>query len=201
MKASGVEFATVKATRGLNVTDEYLATDLPAARNAGLAVGPYHFYTGTAAGTGGAQADRFIAAVKATGYTGKRAGDLPPVFDLEWKDDGSGGCPPYVTVADAKAWLDKVQAAFGRTPIIYTQKSFLDACLGGTTALSAYPMQLADYRQSVTQPRAARRVEDVADVAVHRRGHPRRHPRAGDRGRLQRHPGRSRPARQPLNPR
>ncbi|MFJ1768140.1 GH25 family lysozyme [Amycolatopsis sp. NPDC088138] len=152
VKASGVEFATVKATRGLNVTDEYLATDLPAARNAGLAVGPYHFYTGTAAGTGGAQADRFIAAVRATGYTGKRAGDLPPVFDLEWKDDGSGGCPPYVTVADAKAWLDKVQTAFGRTPIIYTQKSFLDACLGGTTALSSYPMQLADYRQSVTQP-------------------------------------------------
>jgi lysozyme len=152
VKASGVEFATVKATRGLTTTDEYLATDLPAARNAGLAVAPYHFYTGTAAGTGGAQADRFIAAVRATGYTGRRAGDLPPVFDLERMDDGSGRCPPFATVADAKAWLDKVRTAFGRTPIIYTQKSFLDACLGATTAFAAHPMQLADYRRSITQP-------------------------------------------------
>ncbi|MFJ3795454.1 GH25 family lysozyme [Streptomyces sp. NPDC090088] len=152
VKASGVEFATVKATRGLNVTDEYLATDLPAARAAGLAVAPYHFYTGSAADTGAAQADRFIAAVRATGYTGQRAGDLPPVFDLERMDDGTGRCPTYGTVADAKAWLDKVEAAFGRTPVIYTQKSFLDDCLGSTTAFARYPMQLADYRQSITQP-------------------------------------------------
>jgi lysozyme len=40
-------------------------------------VAPYHFYAGTASGTGAAQADRFIAEVKAMGYSGKRAGDLP----------------------------------------------------------------------------------------------------------------------------
>jgi lysozyme len=152
VKASGVEFATIKATRGTNVTDDYLATDLPAAHNAGLAVAPYHFYTGSAPDTGGDQADRFIAAVRATGYTGKRAGDLPPVFDFERMDDGTGRCPVYGTVADAKAWLDKVQAAFGRTPIIYTQKSFLDDCYGATTAFAGYPMQLADYRRSITAP-------------------------------------------------
>lgn len=152
VRASGVEFATVKATRGLNVTDEYLATDLEAARTAGLAVAPYHFYTGSAANTGAAQADRFIAAVRTTGYTGHRAGDLPPIFDLERMDDGTGRCPVYGTVADAKAWLDQVEAAFGRKPIIYTQKSFLDACLGSTTAFAAYALQLADYRQSITQP-------------------------------------------------
>ncbi|GGM94619.1 GH25 family lysozyme [Streptomyces fuscichromogenes] len=152
VRDSGVEFATVKATRGLNVTDGYLATDLVAARAAGLAVAPYHFYTGTAPDTGGAQADRFIAAVRATGYTGQRAGDLPPVFDLERMDDGSERCPAYGTVADAQAWLDKVEAAFGRTPVIYTQKSFLDDCLGSTTAFARYPLQLADYRRSITQP-------------------------------------------------
>ncbi|WP_079179069.1 GH25 family lysozyme [Streptomyces humi] len=152
VRASGVEFATVKATRGLNVTDEYLATDLEGARAAGLAVAPYHFYTGSSPDTGAAQADLFIAAVRATGYTGQRAGDLPPVFDLERMDDGTGRCPTYGTVDDAKAWLDRVEAAFGRTPIIYTQKSFLDDCLGSTTAFAGYPLQLADYRQSVTQP-------------------------------------------------
>ena len=152
VRASGVEFATVKATRGLNVTDAFLTADLQGARAAGLAVSPYHFYTGTAADTGAAQADRFIAAVRATGYTGQRAGDLPPVFDLERMDDGSGRCPTFGTVGDAKVWLDRVEAAFDRTPIIYTQKSFLDACLGSTTAFARYPLQLADYRQSITQP-------------------------------------------------
>ena len=152
VKAGGAEFATVKATRGTNVTDEYLATDLPAARNAGLDVAPYHFYTASAANTGGAQADRFIAAVRATGYTGQRAGDLPPVFDFEKADDGTGNCPAFGTVADAKSWLDKVQAAFGRTPIIYTQKSVIDDCYGATTAFAGYPMQLADYRRFITAP-------------------------------------------------
>ncbi|HTI26851.1 MAG TPA: GH25 family lysozyme [Kutzneria sp.] len=152
VRGSGVEFATVKATRGTNVTDEYLATDLPAAHNAGLDVAPYHYYTASAPDTGAAQADRFIAAVRATGYTGQRAGDLPPVFDFERADDGTGRCPVYGTVADAKAWLDKVQAAFGKKPIIYTQKAVLDDCYGATTAFGGYPMQLADYRSSITAP-------------------------------------------------
>ncbi|MEH0580746.1 MULTISPECIES: GH25 family lysozyme [Streptomyces] len=89
---------------------------------------------------------------RAVGYTGQRAGDLPPVFDLERMDDGSEGCPTYASVSDAKAWLDTVEAAFGRKPVIYTQKSFLDDCLGSTTAFAAYPLQLADYRRSVTEP-------------------------------------------------
>ncbi|MGW1275096.1 GH25 family lysozyme, partial [Streptomyces sp. NPDC002491] len=152
VRAAGVEFATVKATRGLDVTDEYLASDMNAARAVGLAVAPYHFYTGAAAGTGAAQADRFIAAVRAAGYTGRRPGDLPPVFDLERMDDGSGRCPAHLTVADATAWLDAVEAAFGRRPVVYTQKSFLDDCLGSTPAFAAYPLQLADYRQSITAP-------------------------------------------------
>lgn len=152
LRAGGVRFATVKATRGLNITDKYLATDLKAARAAGLAVAPYHFYTGTAPNTGAAQADRFVDAVKRTGYTGHRPGDLPPVFDFERTDDGKAKCPRYVSVADAKAWLNKVQAAFGRKPIIYTQKSFLDQCLGSTTAFAGYQLQLADYRSSISQP-------------------------------------------------
>lgn len=90
--------------------------------------------------------------MQATGCTGQRAGDLPPVSDLEPMDDGTGRCPVYGTVDDIKTWLDRVETAFGRTPIIYTQKSFLDDCLGSTTAFAGYPLRLADYRQSITQP-------------------------------------------------
>ncbi|MEU2509039.1 GH25 family lysozyme [Streptomyces sp. NPDC007863] len=152
LRADGVEFATVKATRGLDVTDPYLATDLEAARQAGLAVAPYHFYTAATAPTGPAQADRFIAAVRATGYTGHRPGDLPPVLDLERMDDGTSRCPIHGSVADVTAWLDRVEAAFGRKPVIYTQKSFLDDCMDSTTAFAGYALQLADYRQSITRP-------------------------------------------------
>lgn len=154
VQAAGVEFATVKATRGVDRTDPYLTTDLEAARTAGLAVAPYHFYTGTEPNTGAAQADRFIAAVKNTGYTGHRPGDLPPVFDFEYGDVDpyKGKCPPHGSVDDAKAWLNKVEAAFDRQPIIYTQKRFLDQCMGSTTAFAQYKLQLADWRESIPEP-------------------------------------------------
>lgn len=73
--------------------------------------------------------------MKNTGYTGHRPGDLPPVFDLERGDVDPyrGKCPPHSSVDDAKVWLDKVEVAFGWQPIIYTQKSFLDECMGSTT--------------------------------------------------------------------
>src|SRR3712207_4217398 len=95
-----VDFATVKATEGspadgTGYTNPYFRADLAGARAAGLAVAPYHFYLGRTPGTGAAQADHFIAAARAAGYTGQRRGDLPPVFDLEW--DWKGGCPPHVT--------------------------------------------------------------------------------------------------------
>ncbi|MFB9253398.1 glycoside hydrolase family 25 protein, partial [Sphaerisporangium melleum] len=146
VRSSGVEIATMKATRGTDVTDPWFTKDFTAARAAGLAVAPYHFYAASSPNTGSAQADHFIAALRSVGYTGQRAGELPPVFDFEW-DEANGGCWPYVTVADAKAWLDKVQKAFGRKPIIYTTKSFISSCLGGSTAFGGYPLQVAEWSE------------------------------------------------------
>src|SRR4051812_50092218 len=92
-----VNFATIKATEGspaddTGYTNPYFVDDLKGARAAGLAVAPYHFYLARTADTGAEQADYFIEAVRASGYTGRRKGDLPPVFDLEW--DWRGGGPP-----------------------------------------------------------------------------------------------------------
>jgi lysozyme len=143
VRAAGVNFATVKATEGSGYTNPYFRGDFTGAKARGLPVAPYHFYLGRNPNTGGAQADYFIAALRAAGYTGRHANELPPILDFEW--DWKGGCPPYGSVADAKAWLDKVRAAFGRTPIIYTNRYFITGCLGGTTALGSYPLQIADY--------------------------------------------------------
>ena len=154
--AAGVEFATIKATEGsladrTEYTNPYFRGDITAARNAGLAVAPYHFYLGRNPNTGGAQADYFIAAVRACGYTGSRPGDLPPILDYEW--DWKGGCPPYGTVADVPAWLTKVRAAFGRTPLVYTSRAFVAGCLGGTAEVAAGGNQLqVAYYGTATSP-------------------------------------------------
>ncbi len=144
VRASGVDFVTRKATEGTAHNNPWFAEDFAQARAAGLAIAPYHFYLARSPNTGAAQADHFIAALRAVGYTGHRPGELPPVFDFEW-DWQTGRCPAYGSVADAKAWLDKVERAFGRKPIIYTAKGFINGCMGGTTAFGSYPLQVADY--------------------------------------------------------
>jgi lysozyme len=141
--ASAPRAAAAPAADSTDYTNPYFRADFAAARAAGLAVAPYHFYLGRTAGTGRQQADRFIAALRGAGYTGRRPGELPPVLDLEW--DWKGGCPPYATVADARAWLDRARVAFGRQPIIYTNRTFVYNCLGGTTELGGYPLQIAYY--------------------------------------------------------
>jgi lysozyme len=149
VRAAGVNFTTVKATEGVGYTNPYFAGDLAGARAQGLPVAPYHFYLGRSPNTGAAQADYFVAALRAAGYTGHRPNEIAPILDFEW--DWKGGCPPYGTVDDAKAWLTKVRNAFGRTPIIYTNRYFITGCMGGTTAFGGYPLQIADY-SSTTQP-------------------------------------------------
>ena len=143
VRSAGVNFATVKATEGSTYTNPYFAGDLAGARAQGLPVAPYHFYLGRDPNTGAAQADHFIAVLRAAGYTGHRRDDLPPVLDFEW--DWKGGCPPYGSIADARAWLDRVQAAFRRTPVIYTNRYFITGCMGGSGALGGYRLQIADY--------------------------------------------------------
>ncbi|GAA3836740.1 hypothetical protein GCM10022226_68340 [Sphaerisporangium flaviroseum] len=148
---SGVRFATLKATESTTYTDPWFTRDISAARAAGVPVAPYHFYIARSPNTGAAQADHFISVVRATGYTGHRPGDLPPVFDFEW-DWKTGDCPAYGTIADARNWLDRVQAAFGVKPIIYTARGFMTSCMDSSTALSSYLLQVADYVDGHTSP-------------------------------------------------
>ncbi|WP_018351566.1 glycoside hydrolase family 25 protein [Longispora albida] len=147
---SGVDFATVKATEDNDYVNPYFRSDMDGARAAGLPVAPYHFYLARAADTGTAQAEHFVATVREAGYTGKRQLDLPPVLDLEW-DWKTNQCPAQISVTDVKAWLDTVERAFGRKPVIYTNRYFMLDCMGGTKALGGYPLQIAHYGQTPPQ--------------------------------------------------
>lgn len=109
--ADDVSFAIVKATEGGDWVDKSFARNVAAAKEAGLAIGAYHFFTFCRPGV--EQAQNFIATVP------RDQSWLPPVVDIEFH----GNCPqpptPEELSAELKAFLDPVEAHFGRPAIIY----------------------------------------------------------------------------------
>lgn len=109
--ADGVAFAIVKATEGGDFVDKSFTRNLEEARLAGLAVGAYHFFTFCRPGAD--QAQNFIATVP------RDQPLLPPVVDIEF----GGNCAERPSIekfeAELEAFLDPVEAAFGRRAIVY----------------------------------------------------------------------------------
>ncbi|MEV5932991.1 GH25 family lysozyme [Streptomyces sp. NPDC052079] len=147
VRSSGQDFAFVKATEGADWQDPWFSRDLRGARQAALPHGPYHFYGRTPAAD---QARNFVATVKAAGYTGKAAGELPPVLDLE---QHKGRCPANFSTAGVRAFLTSVTSQLGVKPIVYTTKSFVDACMGGDgSVLAGHVMWQPRYESGSNEP-------------------------------------------------
>jgi lysozyme len=122
-------FAFAKATESTTFTDVTYALNRSGTKALGIRLGAYHF-----ARPGGsddaaiiasaiAQADHFVDVAQ------PRAGDLPPVLDLE----ATGGLPPAPLARWTQAWLDEVDARTGLRPLIYASPSFWKTRLGDTT--------------------------------------------------------------------
>jgi lysozyme len=167
-KASAVY---LKATQGRNYVDPSLAANLKALAIVGrLDVGVYHFMSAT--DTPESQAKHFLDIVKIG-----EALQLPPSLDLEW-DPGPmrGDCPNDAVIVIRKhngditrkcdrwafvsaegiiervnTWLDKVETATGRKPILYTSDAWLKPRLGDDLRikqLHADIIWIADYSKS-----------------------------------------------------
>lgn len=181
VRSSGQDFAFVKATEGADWQDPWFTRDLRGVRQAGLPHGPYHFYGRT---PGADQARNFVSTVKAAGYTGKAAGELPPVLDLEQQQ---GRCPANFGTADVRAFLTTVTSQLGVKPIVYTTKSFVDACMGGDgSVLAGHVMWQPRYKSGSNEPApvpgAGQELEDLAVRGDRERaGHPVRRPRRPER--------------------
>ena len=91
----------------------------------GLLRGAYHFFRCNVDAK--KQADYFIDYVKSV----KDDCELPPVLDLETND----GVNKEKIVPAAKVWLDRVEAAFGKKPIIYSGQYFLQDYLDSRAAV------------------------------------------------------------------
>ncbi|HEY2982348.1 MAG TPA: GH25 family lysozyme [Anaerolineales bacterium] len=140
VRATGQRFVFIKATEGVSYSDPTFKDNWSGARAAGLLRGAYCFFHPNLSPK--KQADHFINAVKSS----NDKAELPHVLDLE----GDGGLPRARVIAAAKVWLDAVEKAFGRKPIIYSgfyflQDHFSEAGGGPPTWAKDYPLWLAQY--------------------------------------------------------
>ncbi len=119
VKKSGVAFAFIKATEGKDVLDTKFSEYWRGAQRANLAHAPYHFYYFCSSPD--EQADWFIRNVP------KESMSLPPVLDVEWNHQ-SKTCsyrPSAVEVRRMmKRFMDRIEAYYGKRPIIYTAVDF-----------------------------------------------------------------------------
>lgn len=116
--ADDVTFVIMKATEGGDHVDRNFASNLAAAKQAGLAVGAYHFFTFCRPGAD--QAANFLRTVPIDRSM------LPPVVDIEF----GGNCPERPTpdrfAEQLKAFLDPVESAFGKPAIVYVIGEAID---------------------------------------------------------------------------
>ena len=118
-RASGVNFAFIKATEGGDFIDPMFSDHWSGAGQAGVARGAYHFYYFCSSPQKPAR--WFIANVPRT------AGMLPPVLDMEW-NPFSPTCtvrpPAEVVRQHAASFLSILKAHYGQQPIVYTTPQF-----------------------------------------------------------------------------
>lgn len=140
VRATGQRFMFTKATEGDFYADPTFDDNWSGAKSAGLLRGAYHFFRCNVDPK--KQATKFIDYVKSVNDNG----ELPPILDLESND----GQTKDKVISRAKTWLDLVEAAFGKKPIIYSGQFFLQDFLseagGGPPAWAKdYPLWLAQY--------------------------------------------------------
>ncbi len=125
LAADDVGFVYIKATEGSDYVDPRFVSNWAGAGAVGLPRGAYHFFT--LCRSGAEQAANFIRVVP------RGTGGLPHALDLEHL----GPCrtrPAMTDVAgEARVFLDRVAAHYGRRPVIYTTEEFHDLHLARMT--------------------------------------------------------------------
>ena len=140
--ASGVRFAFIKATDGVDDVDPLFQQNWAGAGAATILRSAYHFFRpGLDAKR---QAERFLGVLAMDDLA------IAPALDVEVTD----GLDPAALQQGIRCWLDEVAAALGRPPIVYTDPMFWRANVGGD--FGAYPFWLACYADQPEVPAAWR---------------------------------------------
>ena len=137
VRSAGNEFVFIKATQDNDFIDPMFLTNMARARQAGLAVGGYHFFDYTLDGRD--QADHFVDRLELAGGID---GALPPVVDVEcWPPVGSS--IHAVSTARLRDFVARVYERTGRLPIIYTSVHMWKQVVGNADGFEALPLWAA----------------------------------------------------------
>jgi lysozyme len=130
LSGAGVKFAYIKASEGADHRDDRFASNWRDAGAAGVMRGAYHYFTLCRSGAG--QAQNFISVVP------KSPDALPHAVDIEQKSPCREG--PQITdvPGELKMFIDKVEAHYGRRPLIYTTSEFNQLHLDGALETERY---------------------------------------------------------------
>lgn len=113
IREQGVDFAFIKVTEGSSYVDERYEENRENAREAGLYIGAYHFFSFDSPAA--SQAEHFIATA------GDLSGALPPVVDIEYYGDKRENPPEKAQVVSGlQELLDALETEYGVKPVIYT---------------------------------------------------------------------------------
>ena len=144
---TGVRFAFIRVSDGVDYPDPHFAANWRAARRARIIRGAYQYFRPDQDPI--AQADLLL---KRMGPL--REGDLPPVLDLET----SGGLSQRAVLRKVKRWIDRVKRATGVTPIIYSNAKGWREITGDTRRWRRARLWVAHYHvRCPDTPRAWRR--------------------------------------------
>jgi lysozyme len=116
LRAQGFKFALIRATSSTGYVDPKFAEHWAGAREAGILRGAYHYLFGGQDAK--KQAELYINTV------GLDKGELPPIVDLEdaYNENVSNG----KLRTTCKTFLDLIEREFGRTPMIYSRRTYLE---------------------------------------------------------------------------
>lgn len=154
----GARFAYVKATEGNYYTNPIYSSQYQGSRNVGMIRGAYHFAIPNWS-SGADQARYFVqngGGWSADGYT------MPPVLDFEFNPyEGRtisgfyfGNTCYGMSPAQLASWVrdfgNTMQSLTGRLPVIYTNTSWWNQCLGNPAGFGDYPLWVAAYPSTPT---------------------------------------------------
>jgi GH25 family lysozyme M1 (1,4-beta-N-acetylmuramidase) len=154
----GARFAYVKASEGNYYTNERFSSQYQGSRNVGMLRGAYHFAIPN--WSSGADQARYF--VQNGGGWSADGNTLPPVLDFEFNPyEGRtingfyfGNTCYNMSPAQLQSWVrdfgNTMRSLTGRLPVIYTNTSWWNSCLGNPAGFGDYPLWVAAYPKYAT---------------------------------------------------
>ncbi len=152
MAAAKIRFCYIKATEGFINSDPKFLENVKALSNNKIPFGVYHVFR-----LMNSDVQSEIKNFLNTEVDARNKENLPPVLDVEpvpveLNNTALLTQNKEAIVARMHIWLDAVEKATGKTPIIHTSKVIWDGILKSPSGFERYPLWVQDYTANATVP-------------------------------------------------